>query len=621
MNINNNAYQGYENLTHKLKMTSKMMLNIGAICLVLQLMVAYAASQIFMSAMLRDAAFKYPLAKFLTLSFMGNTPLDLAGDRVTAATLSHLSLFEIYGKPSAILTLIISFAAWFAYPSLLAIFKNTASDMKSDEHVRGAQLVSETELQKELNANYNGSKPGLLKIGSVTIPDVLETRHAFIFGLTGAGKSVLLFQYLAAIQEAIRRCVCNDFKGELTAVFFRPGTDKLLNPLDKRGLGWTIFNEIKIKADFSAIAGSLIPPSSGDDRFWSMAAQDVFRGIMAALWQQGKRTNADLWAALTSPVADIAELLKTTPMGAAGLSYIQDASSKQAASVIAVLMSYVSWLEYAIDGDFSTRAWVESGSGTIFITGRTEIENTVKPFTSMFIDLLGKRILSAPDTTDESQTIHLLLDEFSNMQKLPTIKRLTTAGRSKRSIITLAAQEIAAIEHINGREDTRTLLNNTALKLVLQLNDPDAMDYFSKLAGREEYWQSSTTYSMSVDESKGGENHGRQLQTRDVIMSSEIRQLRVGEGYLIAPACNPAKVKINMTDVNKRKHQQPDFVLRDGMQMEDLESIQYKSESITERAAEIMKSEPPEELKKLVEQNHSASQQQQEQNGVYDLDI
>lgn len=46
-------------------------------------------------------------------------------------------------------------------------------------------------------------------------------------------------------------------------------------------------------------------------------------------------------------------MCQSTTSGRAGYSYIQDASSKQADGVIAVLMSFVSWLEFATDGTFS----------------------------------------------------------------------------------------------------------------------------------------------------------------------------------------------------------------------------------------------------------------------------
>jgi hypothetical protein len=113
---------------------------------------------------------------------------------------------------------------------------------------------------------------------------------------------VVLIQHLDLIQQTECRAVVNDFKGELVERFYRPGQDLILNPLDARGLGWTLFNELLSKADLTAIAGSLIPPAKGEDRFWSAAAQDVLRGLMAYCYQYQKRTNIDLWKAITSSI-------------------------------------------------------------------------------------------------------------------------------------------------------------------------------------------------------------------------------------------------------------------------------------------------------------------------------
>jgi type IV secretory pathway TraG/TraD family ATPase VirD4 len=146
-------------------------------------------------------------------------------------------------------------------------------------------------------------KTGILRIGKVEISDPLSKRHILLAGQTDSGKSTVLSQHLDEIQEAKRRAIVNDFKGELVARFYRTGIDLILNPLDARGLGWTLFNELESKADLTAIAGSLIPP---EDRFWSAVAQDVLRGLLAYCWQYKKRTNADLWKAVISPIAEIA---------------------------------------------------------------------------------------------------------------------------------------------------------------------------------------------------------------------------------------------------------------------------------------------------------------------------
>jgi len=366
------------------------------------------------------------------------------------------------------------------------------------------------------------------------------------------------------------RAVIYDFKGEYVEKFFEPSRDYILNPLDQRGADWNIFNDVSSLPDLSAITGSLIPPSSGEERFWNTAADAVLRGIMAALWVQGKRTNRDLWQAVTLPIEAMAELLKTTEAGAAGHSYIQDASSKQASSVIAVLMSYVSWLEFAgAGGTFSVRQWLADDSDSfLFLTGRPEVENTLRPYTSLFIDLLGKRFLSLPDG---QPPIYFILDEFGNMQKLPTVKRLLTAGGSKGATVIIGIQDFAAIEKIYGREDAKTIYNSCGTNLILNVGDPATAKTFSERFGQRQYWDTSETISMGPSDNRDGLNLVRQKHLEDLILPSEILNLSKRTGYLKIPEHNPSLVQIPIAAINQHKGEHPAFIVKPGYSLDDLE--------------------------------------------------
>lgn len=620
-----NSYQGFEVLKHRTIMTSKMYLLIAAACVMAQVAFVIFLVNIsiknapfignieLVSQLHRELAWKWPIAWLEHFSFINSTfhlhaagyggllkwPHDEMGIVEMSAKdiIDNIPYSQVFSANSAHWgrAVGLSFLAWLIFPSTVGYFRRETDKIKSDEHIRGARLITEKDIQKETDGT------GILPIGSIIIPEALSRRHLLIAGQTGSGKSTVLMQHLDAIMEARRRALVNDFKGELVERFYRPDKDLILNPLDSRGLGWTIFNELKSKPDLSAIAGSLIPPSKGEDRFWSAAAQDVLRGVMAYCYSSNNRTNAALWRAVTSPIKEIAGMCQDTASGQAGFSYIQDASSKQAAGVIAVLMSYVSWLEYAPDGPFSLRDWAENVSDQItFITSIEEVSNTLKPYLSLFADLAGKRLLALPDSDDINNSIYLVLDEFGNMQRLPSVKRLLTAGRSKGVIVEIGVSELAAIESIYGREDARTIINSTGSKMVMNLGDPDTAKFFSDLAGDEEYWQSSTTYSISQDDNKGGENHSRQIKSRKVILPSEIMLLPVGHGYFMLPGGNPALIKVPWTKASERSVINKSFILRDGLSLEDVEA---KGNEIAAHATYIKESSAPDKLIDQVMEN------------------
>ena len=617
-----NAYQGFEVQKHRIMMTLKMLFQIAIFCLVLQILLFWVGMQIprfgiyggkFQTAervpeIYREFIWKYPAARFVQQFGINPTFHLYAPDRLRkwphdsrgfvawkARDLIRYVKYEQVLRAYR-LPFYLSFLSWAClWPLALFYVRRATAKIKDNEHIRGARLISEAEVR----AKCDGS--GILPIASIRIAESLSRRHLLIAGQTGSGKSTVLVQHLDVIQKAERRAIVNDYKGEMAQRFYRPEKDQILNPLDARGLGWTLFNELRSITDLTALTGSLIPLGKGDERFWCAAAQDVLRGVLACCHERNLRTNAQLWKALTSPIAEIRDMCRATPSGQAGYTYIQDASSKQAIGVHAVLMSFVSWLQFVSDGSFSLRDWAVSGRDSIiFITNLEEASNIMRPYLSLFADFAGKRILSLPDSTDAERTVYLILDELGNMQRLPTVKKLLTAGRSKGVAVEVGIPDFASIESIYGREDAHTIVNSCGSKLVLNLGDPEAARFFSDLASEEEYWESATNYSISENEHRGGENHNRQVRTRKVILPAEIMRLSVGRGYFMLPGGNPAPVTIPWTDANRRRVTHKPFVLRSGLSLDELEA---RDSEITVTARRVIESPVPEELKVKVTEN------------------
>ena len=598
MRASANSYQSYEVIKYRVLMSLKMACEIMIACLIAQAIFALIASRYLVPEPYWELSWKYPIAKvanslFLYPSFIFHT--DGNASVYTAAYVASLDSGSVYGGIVAgkwYLSFLLSCSAWVFSIPLYRYFYSNSKNIKNDEHIRGARLIAESEISLQTDGT------GILPMGKILIPESLSRRHIFIGGQTGSGKSTVLIQHVDAIQRAQRRALVNDFKGELVERFYRPERDLILNPLDSRGLGWTIFNELKNKPDLGAIAGSLIPAATGEDRFWVSAAQDVLRGVMAYCHNTGQRSNAALWKAITSPTADLAKMCQQTSSGQAGFSYLQDHSSKLASGVVAVLMSYAGWLEFASDGPFSLREWAgNSDDNIIYITTLDELANTLCPYISLFADLAGKRLLALPEQPEDNRTIYFILDELGNMQKLPTVKRLLTAGRSKGVVVEIGVQDLAGIESVYDREDCRTIVNNCGSKMIMNLGDPDTAKFFSELAGEEEFWQAATSYNIGQDSERGGEKHNRQVQTRKVVLPAEIMRLAVGQGYFMLPGGNPALISVPWTAANKRPSIHKPFLLRQGLSMDYAEAREYE---INARASDVRATPAPEELKDKV---------------------
>ncbi|WP_333798553.1 type IV secretion system DNA-binding domain-containing protein [Trichlorobacter lovleyi] len=575
MKTESNLYAGWEIISHEWKMRGKMFTELLAVFAIAQLIIALLLTRLIAGNFHFDLAVKYFLGK-IALAFYINPQLTIVDfGTYSAAQITGTVAIQklVYGKIlfKFLFAIAISFCTWAALPIVIKFLKKRADSEMQSKHIRGMQLITADELAAQTKKSES-----FLSFGKIRFPRQYESEHIFIAGKSRVGKSVQIKQLLMQIRAKIFRACIYDFKGEYVELFFDAARDFILNPLDKRGVCWNIFSEIKSKADLNALVDSWIPEASGDEKFWSKAARDVLRGIIAALYAQNKRTNADLWRTLTMPIADIAELLKTTPAGAAGYSYIQDVSGKQAAGVIAVLMSYVSWLEFAQNEkqpgqpEFSTLSFLQS-RGFLFITGRPEIEATLRPYVSLFIDLLGRRMLSLPDGefSDEQKTF-FVLDEFGNMQKLPTFKRVLTAAGSKGGTVIIGIQDFAALVKIYGREDAETMYNSCGTNLILNVTDPATARIFSDRFGHYEYEYSQKNYRMSSSDGSDGTTVSKQEKEKSLILPSEIQSLPKLTGYLKIPELNPAKISISVEPLAALKKQSESFIQAAGFDLDDI---------------------------------------------------
>lgn len=559
--VKSTPYRGSELATTEWAMRFKLWVTVAMVCSAIQGVVFSLVATFLVGPKVMLLFGRIALAKL--------TGAGIANAKI-ATLLSHYS-----GR--LLFAFIVSLTAYALAPRLLRYFRKKDAEAMAVEHVRGMRLLEEKALAEAVK-----NEDGHLPFGAVKLPRKYEPEHAIIIGKTRVGKSVCITQQVDVLRRENAKVVIYDFKGEYAERFFDPSRDFILNPLDERSEGWNVFSDLKTKADLTALCQSLIPAAKGEERYWNTAAQDVLRGVLAGLYAENRRTNSALWSALTSPIEQIAELCASTPSGRAGFTYIQDASSKQAVSVISVLMSFVSWLEFAPHGTFSIRNWLNRpDGGFIFLTGRPEVENTLRPLVSLFVDLLGKMYLSLPD--DRERRVYFMLDEFGNLQQLPTVKRLLTAGGSKGAIVTIGIQDFAALKRIYGPEDAITIFNSCGTSLVLNLADPDTAEYLSKRFGDSQYWEAQETRSMGVEDGRDGISLQRQKRTERLILPSEIMQLPKLTGYLKLPEHDPAKIRLRIEPANNLPVLHPAFILRPGYELDDL---QARDEQVLAAAAE-----------------------------------
>ncbi|MBU0991705.1 MAG: type IV secretion system DNA-binding domain-containing protein [Proteobacteria bacterium] len=537
-------YRGFETIYSESIMSWKMMVVMFSCAILLHGIIYISLSYFWLTEFERHVLFTF-IKGWITKLFSPDAGIAfIVNEKNYTIEAQNVSFYlSSYILPHIALTkklwvsFLVSLFSYLSIPVALKSFKTISEQYNEKEYVKGAKLIEPEKLNKKL-------KNQDLPFAQVKLPKEFEIQHVFFIGATGAGKTVFLSQVLERIIERNENSLIYDNKGDFISKFYRPDQDLIFNPLDERCVGWNVFNEIKTEYDIDAVATSLIPPAPGDNVFWNDAARDVFAGILIYLFQHGKKTNQDIWKMVTMDIKRLSGILKNTKGAERGYVFIQDASSKQAVSIHAVLMQYAKSFSYLnIDGDFSITDWVRNPTGNIFVPNYANTKDTLKPILSLFVDLLGRQLLSLPD--DISRRIFLFIDEFGSLQRLSTIMNLLTLGRSKGASVWIGIQDIGQLEKIYGKNTRQTIVNSCGNCVLFRVDDPTEANYLSDKIGKVTCKVPQENFSMGVENMRDGFGVTKVEKTEHLIMAAEIQAMKNLEAYIKFVGSDITKVKFD----------------------------------------------------------------------------
>jgi type IV secretory pathway TraG/TraD family ATPase VirD4 len=311
----------------------------------------------------------------------------------------------------------------------------------------------------------------------------------------------------------------------------------------------------------------LIPSTYTGDTFWNDAARGVFSGILHYLWQHNRKTNADIWEGVTAPGQQIHDWLQVTPEGQTGFRYIEDASGKQALSVFATMMQYTSAFEYMSsqdDNDFSLTDWLSNDTpGFIFVTNQSDVKDTLKPILSLFIDFLGKKLLSLSD--DLQRRVFFLLDEFGTLQRLSSIKELLITSRSKGGSCWIGIQDIGQLNKLYTQDVTDTIVNACGTSVTFAVSDPRTAKYLIDKIGDTEILETEETLSMGVSNYRDGVSMTNRRKRQRLVIDSELMNLPDLQAYVKVP--NNPFITLTKFDIKNYPMRTTPFTIRDNLMM------------------------------------------------------
>jgi len=342
--------------------------------------------------------------------------------------------------------------------------------------------------------------PRGVRIGGVELSRTREVSHLAVYGLPGAGKTVLLRGLLKQALDRGDRVLVHDPKGDfLDALAWPESTDSVvvLGPWDARSRPWDIAADIGTPERAVAFAGAIFGQGEGPNKFFVDAARETLAGVIKHL--QRRQPGAWGWGDL----ADILEAGNEAILGAAWdgepavKALVRDPSSRQTDGVLGEIISAANWIpSYARAfgreaKPFSLAQWMID-PGPV----RAVILNSDARYVVRGEQLFGAMLAAAAATVsspamrersaDESG-YWLLIDELPQLGKAAQ-KAITTIeemGRSRGVRVVKAMQDPSQLDARTGREQATAQRAVQQTRIYLKLAPSSAAEISQQLGHRD----------------------------------------------------------------------------------------------------------------------------------------
>jgi hypothetical protein len=428
-----------------------------------------------------------------------------------------------------------------------------AGRQERDSHIRGNRYFADywtaaRQLQAVEAAQFSpaqaAGKVHGIRIGGVELARRAATRGAFVHGLPGSGKTVILTSLIDQALERGDRLVLHDPKGDFVRRYYDPARLVLLGPWDARAAVWDAARDLPHPADADqfAVAVCGATDDKGVNKSFHEAAASVLAGVIrshmvdgtawrwsdlrdsmsqgaAALWAQAQRGDTSI--ALSRPEGG--EGHDTTNGERIALSILTNAAKW--------LLSYAA--VDAADADrtrFSIRGWL---AGTAHKDVQIVVLNSDDRYESaaqaLFASMLGvvASMASSPAlpevSADSSPALWFVLDEFPQLGQaaLRMIQKIAEMGRSRGMRMVIGLQDESQLPAKLGAAMAAPLLAMQAMRLYVE-SSPQAADAISKRVGERDVSRINST-------AEGGATSGKtkSIERQEVILPSDLAGLRL----------------------------------------------------------------------------------------------
>ncbi len=433
-------------------------------------------------------------------------------------------------------------------PGVYFIFRWSSNGPVKDENknekiIRGSKIETVKKYKKTVNIDDI-----FCWIGNIPVTFEAISRNLLVFGATGAGKTQVISKILSdTINKYDYNAVINDNKKDYVSKFYNPERDIIFNPADARCPAWNILDEVEDKSDAATVAEIMIPEpdKSNPNGYFIDNARHVLEAIITFLKVKKIATNENLVDYANKPIDVLLGLFKSHPaIEKECILAIRPLQSDEVKSMMTEISRYLKAFTImpskpdkpGMRSFNITRDFLKKRKTRIFLNLDENSKMYVRPIMSVFVTLLIKKFLSAPDAEPESwskkfknprpnentPTI-LVFDEMSSFNKVPGATDILDKGRSKNATSIVGIQDQSKMNDIYGENLVKNIMNSCNNAVYLRVNNAAEAEWVSQQVGEQEVERISTSDSSTDD--KYTYSKSSQVASKRLFLPSEILTL------------------------------------------------------------------------------------------------
>ena len=367
--------------------------------------------------------------------------------------------------------------------------------------------------------------------GYIGKPDA-EDGHILIVGESGRGKTMSMVIPTMGTWGGVQIII--DVKGNLPRYWKKLNSQRgkrimVFDPENPESCHYDPFiflqhgGEKNLVGNARNLALALIPlPPSVTDPVWVQVAQNFLTGALIYYYELGVNFRDAIIAINKLSITDT--IGKVMDGGSAfAQAYMSKLSGVQEKVILNIGMEISSLAVFAtdpmvldvlsVDRTHELLDWQEiftarEPTDVILVIPESRIEQW-SPMVLLMVNQLIKSLEQRKERTyhleSELPPVLILLDEFTRIGKIPSIKNGLATLRSRGVTFALFIQSLADLSTTYGKEDAISIIGNCPYKAILGVTDADCQNYFSRLAGSFDSVQRSVNMNHS---GYGGEAAG-----------------------------------------------------------------------------------------------------------------